>query len=113
MDYLHPQILSIVCSFLDSTNGYDKKRILSWLPLTRKYPFYSEENYRDDKRTCIRTFCNGLLHSRNDEPAITILDFETNRWYKEWYKYGEYHRDDDQPAVILLDGTKIWYTIQT
>ena len=28
---------------------------------------------------------------------------------KYWYQNGEYHRDNDQPAVIKADGSKHWY----
>jgi hypothetical protein len=28
---------------------------------------------------------------------------------KNWYLNGELHRDNDQPAIIYLDGTMSWY----
>ena len=28
---------------------------------------------------------------------------------KWWYQNGKYHRDNDQPAIILANGSKDWY----
>ena len=28
---------------------------------------------------------------------------------KYWYQNGEYHRDNDQPAIIYANGEKRWY----
>ena len=28
----------------------------------------------------------------------------------QWYKNGKFHRDDNHPATIFLDGVKIWWT---
>lgn len=38
-------------------------------------------------------YCNGLLHSYNDMPAIDST-------YKVWYKHGLVHRDGEKPAVL-------------
>ena len=45
-----------------------------------------------------------IIHRENDQPAIIFTDGT-----KMWYRNGKKHRDNDQPAVIELDGTKKWY----
>ena len=44
-----------------------------------------------------KTYTNGLLHSIDDKPAF----LSKNK--KVWYKFGEIHRDNDQPAEITAD----------
>ena len=39
----------------------------------------------------------------NNQPQV---DNEGN---SRWIQNGQLHRDDDQPAVIKANGTKIWY----
>ncbi len=47
---------------------------------------------------------SGMIHREDDQPAVTYL------WgTKIWYQNNKIHRDNDQPAVIYLDGTKEWY----
>lgn len=56
------------------------------------------------------TYRNGLLHSINDEPAIVLSDGTC-----QWYKNGQMHRDPNpitgitKPAAVYPDGTKMWY----
>jgi len=40
------------------------------------------------------------------EPAPIIDNYGTQCWYN---KDGEFHRDNDLPAVIWKDGSKFWY----
>jgi hypothetical protein len=47
---------------------------------------------------------HGQRHRDNDQPAIITAD-----GYKAWYRYGKHHRDNDQPAVIWGDGSKFWF----
>jgi antitoxin component YwqK of YwqJK toxin-antitoxin module len=47
---------------------------------------------------------NGELHSYNDEPAINFKD-----GHQEWYKNGLLHRDSDLPAIVSHNGRKEWY----
>ena len=46
----------------------------------------------------------GFVDSQNDLPAI----IRTNGT-KIWYKNGKIHRENDKPAAILINGTKVWY----
>ena len=47
---------------------------------------------------------DGQFHRENDLPAV-IYDSGS----KFWYKNGQYHRDNDLPAIIYANGTKCWY----
>lgn len=53
------------------------------------------------------TYLFGRLHSFYDIAAVITS------WRREWYKYGELHREDDLPALIakpLVHGEfRIWY----
>jgi len=121
---IHPQILAIVCSFLGDTKS-DLKIKRTLLPITIKYPFYTE--HKQTFRSVTRL--NGLLHSKDDQPAITYFNSSEKCWYKYgllhrngdkpavisenqykyWYKDGELHRDGDKPASITPNGYKRWY----
>ena len=46
----------------------------------------------------------GEFHRDNDLPAIIYLNGD-----KYWYKNGKRHRYGDNPAVICADGGKSWY----
>jgi len=46
----------------------------------------------------------GETHSNGDTPAVICLNGS-----KLWYKNGKYHRDGDKPAIIWLNGSKSWY----
>ena len=50
-----------------------------------------------------KTYANGVLHSFDEEPAVIWNGI------KEWYLFGQLHRDKDLPAVIYPNGTRIWY----
>jgi hypothetical protein len=47
---------------------------------------------------------NGKAHRDNDLPAIIYIDKT-----RIWCKNGNYHRDNDLPAVIWWDGDQFWY----
>jgi hypothetical protein len=47
---------------------------------------------------------NGSWHRDNDLPAFILLDGT-----KEWHQNGKIHRDNDRPAIIYTDGAKEWY----
>lgn len=47
---------------------------------------------------------NGEFHRDDDLPAIIYTNGT-----KKWYQDGHLHRENDLPAVIRADGTKIWY----
>jgi len=53
-----------------------------------------------------KNWCNnaGQLHRENDLPAIIWEDGT-----KVWYKNGKRHRENDLPAVIFTSGTKSWW----
>ena len=38
-----------------------------------------------------------------------MISVEKNTDCIKWFKDGKLHRDNDQPAVILADGTRCWY----
>jgi len=95
---LPPQLISIVSSFIGDTD--DEIIIKQQLhTISKQYPYYTKNIYKNR----IETRCNGLFHSRNDEPAIITNDT------KEWYKYGKLHRDNDKPAIVWDNGSKAWY----
>jgi len=96
---LHPQYLSIICSFLDDTNN-DQLLKHYFHSITCKYPFYTIQTHSNR----METRRNGLLHSRNDEPAIVWTNGRL-----EWYRHGRKHRNNDNPAVIHSDGGKEWW----
>lgn len=50
----------------------------------------------------------GKIHRDNDEPAILWLDGT-----KEWWQNGYRHRNGDKPAVIRYDGEQEWYQYGT
>jgi len=45
----------------------------------------------------------GKLHRDNDQPALVFVDGS-----KVWFKNGKKHRDDGKPAMVLTGVTK-WY----
>jgi len=63
-----------------------------------------EPSYINDLGTMIWHNEYGELHSNKDKPAIIFLNGN-----KLWYKNGKRHRDEDKPAVIFSDGRKRWY----
>jgi len=46
----------------------------------------------------------GEYHSNRDNPAVIFPS-----GYKSWFKNGKRHRDGDKPAIIYLNGEKWWY----
>jgi len=65
MDFIHPQFLSIVCSFLDDGDNHIKQ---SLLPLTIKYPFYTEHT---DLNGTTTTRCN--FYPRKNSKINTLM----------------------------------------
>lgn len=54
----------------------------------------------------------GDLH-RLDGPAVAVKDLKGNMVLSEWYRYGQLHREDDEPAYVEDNGatrTEIWAT---
>jgi hypothetical protein len=47
---------------------------------------------------------DGLFHRVEDLPAYICVDGT-----QEWYKNGKFHREGDLPAIIDANGTKKWY----
>jgi hypothetical protein len=47
---------------------------------------------------------NGELHRDNDQPAVIVGDGT-----QIWYMNGKMHRDNDRPAAICDDGDFLWY----
>lgn len=46
----------------------------------------------------------GELHNINDEPAVILYNGT-----KAWYKNGKFHRDNDKPSIINSYGFQAWY----
>jgi len=46
------------------------------------------------------------MWNRLKEPAPVISKYGTQYWYN---KDGQFHRENDQPAIIYEDGSKFWY----
>ena len=86
----YPEFMfAMIAAFLPGDEGTDLRRVSGDVIVK------SEDKYGN-------TFCNGLLHSYNDQPAVK------GKKYKAWYKNGERHRDGDLPAVIQ-GKNKWWY----
>ena len=49
-------------------------------------------------------YTNGKLHSNDNQPAIIYLNGT-----QCWYHYDQRHRDNDLPAVIYDDGSQLWF----
>ena len=47
---------------------------------------------------------DGEFHRENDLPAMIYSNGS-----KCWYKNGQFHRDNNLPAIIFSDGGKTWY----
>ena len=66
----------------------------------------------DDRSYCEKHYngneywynANGKLHRENDQPAVIKVDGT-----KKWCINGERHRDNDQPAFIRASGTMEWW----
>ena len=52
---------------------------------------------------------NGKFHRDNDQPAIILNDEILNDETQIWYQNGNRHRDNDLPAIMWSDGTQEWY----
>lgn len=39
------------------------------------------------------------LHSINDEPALKIYT-DSGLWGLDWYRFGDLHRDGEEPAMV-------------
>jgi hypothetical protein len=65
---------------------------------------YHKDNWNGEviKKESVLT-STGELHSCGDNPAVIKLDGT-----QLWYKNGKYHRDGDKPATIGFDGRKTW-----
>jgi len=46
------------------------------------------------------------MWNRLKEPAPITTEFGTKRWFNN---AGELHRENDLPAVIFKNGTKVWW----
>ena len=49
-------------------------------------------------------YWQGRKHRDGDQPAVILANGT-----KEWWNHGVYHRDFDRPAIVLPDGTMSWY----
>lgn len=46
----------------------------------------------------------GQRHRDNDDPAVVYVDGT-----RHWYQNGAFHRDNDEPALIVTDQNMQWY----
>ena len=83
-------MFAMIAAFLPKNEGHDLRLIAG------NVVFRSED--KDG-----RTYKNGLLHSYDDMPAISLDN------YKVWYKNGKIHREGDMPAIVRGDFYKEWY----
>ena len=79
----------------------------------RKYPGVPYEIYDDFSDFSIISKKNGKAHSYDDAPAI-ISQYNLGRRRRkiiqeEWYKEGELHKENDNPAIIASSGHKEWW----
>ena len=64
-----------------------------------------EYEQRDESDNSLRSYDElGSLHSFDDKPAVIYIDGT-----KVWRKNGEFHRDNDKPAIVYPGGLKKWY----
>lgn len=47
---------------------------------------------------------NGVFHRDKDQPAVILIDYMDVDWVKEWWQHGKRHRHGDKPAVVYSDG---------
>ena len=81
----YPEFMfAMIAAYLPSREGEDLRRIAG------KVVFRSHD--KDGN-----TYKNGLLHSYNDECAISIVN--PSYIYKIWYDNGKIHREGDNPAL--------------
>ena len=66
----------------------------------------SEEDKKEIVLTdyCVSFRKNNLLHRDNDLPAIIYVDGS-----KVWYQNDLLHRDNGHPVIVRANGTKLWY----
>lgn len=82
----------MVAAYLPSNEGNDLRRVDGGVVFKSQDMFGS-------------TYKNGLLHSFDDQPAIS-LDNGTNKF---WYRNGYRHRDGDKPAVVKGEKYMEWW----
>jgi hypothetical protein len=94
-------------TYMGNTTSYDRKKYDSVNQDDEELVSFGE----NDKPTVIKINGtkewrnkNGEYHRDGDEPAVILADGS-----RYWYKDGKYHRDGDEPAVILADGSRYWY----
>ena len=106
-------MFAMIAAFLPDDEGEEVRRVAG------KVFFRSEDE-------CGNTHRNGLLHSFDDQPAIS--DFFKKSWFKDgklhrdgdkqacisrhyhsWYKNGKRHREGDKPAFIAEDNSQEWW----
>lgn len=60
--------------------------------------------YKD--KFCEKYYSNGKLNRLDDKPAVV----STDSCEREWWVFGQRHRENGLPAIIKLDGTKeFWF----
>ena len=82
------------------------------LPLDLWYiiiPFLNINDY-DSSTDVLDLFDNIRSKSRIQKEWEKHTKYETKQYpdRTEWYRNGELHRDDDNPAVVRANGTKYW-----
>ncbi len=51
---------------------------------------------------------NGFTRHRKTGPAESFCDFNKNKVYLKWFKFGEIHRSDGPAEINLLENKKYW-----
>ncbi len=59
--------------------------------------------YRDNEKIEFWWHKEGQFHRDNDQPARIVINVLGTYEYS-WYKNGQLHRDDDKPACVYTDG---------
>lgn len=118
MEHLSSEALCIICNYLYNHN---ENKIILFIREELDRRNYRIKHRMDIENVLMRcTIANGLLHSFNDQPAVSyhhynkkIYDkYDTHPYppsgVKQYYSHGVLHRDNG-PAVIYPNGLLLYY----
>ena len=79
---------------------------LVYKDVSRKYYQQAKKKLTKVVKTSKETshYYRGVLHRDDDKPAVIW-----SNGTRMWYQCGKLHRNGYKPAIIFSDGTKIWY----
>jgi len=119
MEFLDPEeIKELYVTCKDSKVMFDELTkhtnfivICKFVLLNKQIKWFKSRNiklklFEEYKYTYRRSiwYKNGEYHRDNDLPAVIQANGE-----QRWYQYGKLHRDNDLPAIIYYNGDQFWY----